>query len=154
MRDRLRHPRVIAAALMVKESKHSPRLPDSTVNWDSLSILIMISDKQRRAKFTLILFTERRHVGRGGIIHLKRNQCIWASWQLYFYLPLSSELISETLLSTISLQFRRLDALSLLTTVCTEMKHLISERYRNSYYQFRKLKQVWMTEESHNQINE
>ena len=53
-----------------------PRLPDSTVNWDSLSILIMISDKQRRAKFTLILFTERRHVGRGGIIHLKqKNQC-------------------------------------------------------------------------------
>ena len=72
MRDRLRHPRVIAAALMAKESKRSPRLPDSTVNWDSLSILIMISDKQRRAKFTLILFTERRHVGRGGIIHLKQ----------------------------------------------------------------------------------
>ena len=39
-------------------NKRSPWLSDSTVNWDSLSILIMISDKQRRAKFTLILFTE------------------------------------------------------------------------------------------------
>ena len=39
-------------------NKRSPWLSDSTVNWDSLSILIMISDKQRRAKFTLILFTK------------------------------------------------------------------------------------------------
>jgi len=84
MRDRLRNPRVIAAVLMVKESKHSPRLPDSTVNWDSLSILIMISDKQRRAKFTLILFTERRHVGRGGIIHLKRNQCNYLGFETIY----------------------------------------------------------------------
>ena len=52
-------------------NKHSPWLSDSTVNWDSLSILIMISDKQRRAKFTLILFTKRRHVGRGGTILLR-----------------------------------------------------------------------------------
>ena len=52
-------------------NKRSPWLSDSTVNWDSLSILIIISEKQRRANFTLILFTERRHVGSGGTIQLK-----------------------------------------------------------------------------------
>jgi len=93
------------------------------VNWDSLSILIMISDKQRRAKFTLILFTERRHVGRGGIIHLKQNQRNYLGFMtIIFLFVFVLLLISKTLLSTISLQFRCLDALSLLTTVCTEMK--------------------------------
>ena len=53
------------------QHRRSPWLSDSTVNWDSLSILIMISDKQRRAKITLILFTERWHVGRKWTIQLR-----------------------------------------------------------------------------------